>query len=319
MSELVKNGQDFLEGVGWKMDTQNRLVTGGIEDKKRDKKVMEKWDQIKKVGYEIVTVVNCMPFPLEFHGMAGNYHIRGCRIKDGETFFAFTFDRPRMPTTDEGEAKFIPEPVLPVEVGMEFVRLYEEYGGVFFYRRGRDGSDIPTSELMRQVDKARGAMTAWMVAQYNLGEDAWQKYNKRSDKIPPQARDAAHFLKQEGIIDALPEWVHIKKSTSGTKPCIHCAETIREGAKVCRYCTLRQDLSLDAQTMGKPRSEHTEPEPKVGDIPPFAPAATLEEGKVDGEDDGDADLKTLDDPNAKAEDKTVTKALPKREQRGKNK
>lgn len=301
------------------MDSQNRLVTGGVADKRRHQEVMEEWEQLKKVGYEVVTVVNCMPFALEQHGVAGNFHIRACDIKGGETFVAFTFDRPRMPVVDKGEATFVPKAVLPVEIGMEFQRMYEEYGGVFFYRKirthseeGEIISDIPKAELMKLVSKARERMTAWMVAQYNLGEDSWQKYNKRSDKIPPQSRDAAHFLKQEGIIDQLPEWVHTKRSTSGKKPCVHCAETIMEAAKVCRFCGLRQDQSLDQATAS--RTARPDHEPPTGSIPPLEnpPTANQQTGPS-GEDDegGDQDLKDLDDPNAKAENKTVTKALPK--------
>jgi hypothetical protein len=294
------------------MDSNNRLITGGIEDKKRHAKVMEKWEQIKKVGYEIVTLVNCMPFPLEQHGMAGNFHVRACDIKTGEMFVAFTFDRPRMPVTDEGEAKFIPETVLPIEIGMEFARVYEEYGGVFFYRRNRDGSDIPKAELMQLVAEARERMTVWMVAQYNLGEDSWQKFNKRSDKIPPQSRDAAHFLKQEGVIDQLPEWVHTKRSTSGTKPCKWCAETIKENAIVCRFCTMRQDMDISQQSVGKARSEENDHAAPVGSIPPLQPSTPLVSEGSDGDDDGiGEDLADLDNPNAKAENKTVTKALPK--------
>jgi hypothetical protein len=277
---LVDNGQDFLESVGFKMDTARGLTTGGNEDKRRHQRVMEKWAGVKKVGYEIVTVVSCLPFPIEIRSTVGYFEIRACKYKQGEFFFAYQIDRPKMSICDEGEAKFTPEVIYPVEIGMEFENTYSETGGVFMLRGAKDLLD--NTLLMERVAAAQGAMLAWMTAQYELGEDTHARFKGQPRRISDNMRNAAVFLRDQGMIDNLPEWVHINRATSGTKPCKHCGETIKQVATVCRFCMLRQDTGLDQQlpSGSAPRPSVRSDEPQPESLSPAIPATEDDEDEL---------------------------------------
>lgn len=315
---LVDNGKDFLESVGFKLDSHKGLISGGNEDKRRHLRVMEKWQGVQKVGYEIVTVVSCLPFPIEIRSTVGYFEIRACKYKQGEFFFAYQIDRPKMSICDEGEAKFTPEVIYPVEIGMEFETTYAETGGVFMLRGAKDSLDNAT--LMQRVVEAQQAMLVWMTAQYELGEDTHARYKGQPRRISDNMRNAAVFLKDQGIIDNLPEWVHITRATAGTKPCQHCGETIKAIAKVCRFCMLRQDMGLDQQL-----GAGAAPRPSARDDEAQSPSLTAKpQGNEDddGEDkDGlsEKDILDADDDKLATANRGTTVTKPKEAKQEKKK
>lgn len=288
MAELIGNGEEFLRGTDMAFSGGVLSKGSGEADRRRHGRVSEKWKNLTKMGWESVTVFNCMPFPLELNGQIGYFNIRACQISKGELFFAYTIDKPRMPCSDEGDGKMVPEPCLPIEIAMNFMESNAEFGGVF-YMKGTAESLKGSPEVMQRVDDARQKMRGWAEYQYNLGEEMWVKFNRNPGKIPPYSRVAADFLKQEGIIDGLPEWCKLLKATAGNKNCEHCAESIKTEAKVCRWCSLRQGVSLDDQQMPARSRPQPESEPK-----PITGGIALDKEPPARESDEEADQEDLD-------------------------
>lgn len=286
MAGLIEKGEDFLESMGMKFaEGSNQLVSAGNEARERHRRVMEKWNHLRKVGYEVVTIVNCLPWQIEVDICGKRYELRGADLNKKEMFYAKTIKFPVMDMCDMGDGKYAPEPILPVEIAMEFERKYatsgeseeadrDKPGGVFFYK----GSDSqPPVEMVSLVEKAQEQMDAWMRLQFNAANDSWFRFNKQTRFISDRMRDAADYIhKKYG--EPLPEWRSlIRNAVKGTKACPNCAEDIKAAAQQCRFCgaVLKADGGFErtGEFVAQPPTKAAEPEqqqvaPSLGeDVP----------------------------------------------------
>lgn len=236
MAELVKDGREFMDSMGLAFDeSTGALKKGGAEDAVRHRKTMEKWQQLKRVGFEVITIVNCLPFEVHVDVLHRRITVRKADwTKDGK--FAptmFTHKIPVMDQEDMGDAKYNPNPILPVEVGLDFENKYKEEGGVFFFK---GGDSTPPENIFEQIEQAQLRMAQWMKNKYNQACDNWNRHNKQTRFIDDRMKDAARFLYARHEIPQLPEWVSLTRDNATTKLCPACAEIVKSEANVCRFC-----------------------------------------------------------------------------------
>jgi hypothetical protein len=278
--------QDFIDRFGYQFREGRGLTPVTDADKQRDRLVKENWDRLLKVGWDTATVVNCMPWPVAVRmGFVANY-IEVRPPAKGEMYHKHTLEVPFVDQRDLGDGKYMPSPVMPVEVAQEFERQYENEGGVFFFR----GKDIDPALLAQLLDAAFKKMTGFMMHLHETALSNWQRFNHDPRQITDRMRDAARWLYERGHIDKLPEYVTATKAESLHSQCPACMETIRKGANVCRYCGFKINPDFAAQNAG--RFDRTAPvveSPAAADAAPEATKPVIDEIDLSANEGDDLD------------------------------
>lgn len=201
----------------------------------RDRLFIEKWTQLHRQGWTNATVVNFHLFPLTVNLGYNGYMTVPAR-KPGEPYTLYYIQKPKLDARDLGDARFIPEPVMPVELAGEFLREYgENCGGVLAY----EGERKPTAE---EVERALESQSAYYWREYNIGRDLWST-RKRHDLISERQRDAARALFDRGLVEK-PEWMDrtVDKEDRKDIECEACGQSLKKGAKFCPVCHFVYDV-----------------------------------------------------------------------------
>lgn len=200
----------------------------GNADRRRNALVKESEATLERQGYEVATIVNLHRFPLEVAVADLPNRVAVRAASDGEPIVRHLLTKHQRSMRDLGDANFVPENVLPVQLASEVAREYGETGGVFWYRG--DGP-IPEDALAAAKAKQHG----WYLRQYQEATDSWGRYHQHK-MITDRQRDAARFLFTSGDIAQLPEWVTLTRAMSDRADCPMCGESIKRAAKVCKEC-----------------------------------------------------------------------------------
>jgi hypothetical protein len=208
---------------------------GGVSDKLRHERTMELHKTMHKTKWETATVINMHSFELR-HGMGSIGELRIPAKKNNEPYAKFTILRYRVCMRDLGDAKFIPEAVLPVQMAEDICLMASEWGGVFWYR----GSGDPSPEELAEAGRMQ---IAYYEREYVKGQDSWHK-KKQIALINDHMRTAAKELYKLGAIASLPEWTSITRSESNRKMCEACGEDVKATAKRCGFCGFVIDLEF---------------------------------------------------------------------------
>lgn len=203
-------------------------------DIQRDRLFIEKWVQLHRQGWTVATVVNFHSFPLAVNLGYNGYMTIPAR-KPGELYSTFVIKKPKLDARDLGDARYIPEPVMPIELAFEFTREYEHNGGVLAY----EGDRNPTPE---EIQRALESQTVWFWREYNIGRDIWSS-RRRHDLISERQRDAARALFERGLIEK-PEWMDKRSDKESRQDfeCHACGTLLRNGAKFCKDCHFVYDV-----------------------------------------------------------------------------
>ncbi|MGH9468275.1 MAG: hypothetical protein ACRD1Y_13060 [Terriglobales bacterium] len=211
-----------------------KLRAGGVSDRVRDRLVREEHIKLHRQGWEPVTVVNLLPFPL--HVPLGELGVIIVPAATAEVPLQMqVLDHYRISMRDMGDGNFTPVSVLPNELAQEVEREYKDIGGVlWFYGTGEPSAD--------RIETARSKMFDWWRRLYRQGVDAWARYHQHS-MLTDRMRDAARALFAVGEIAELPEWITITRAQADRRDCPMCGESIRVSAKICHFCrtTLGKD------------------------------------------------------------------------------
>lgn len=205
-------------------------------DQLRDRLFIEKHVQLHRQGWEKATVVNLHTFPLEVNlGYLGHMYVPA--RKPGEPYAKFVIDKYKLDARDLGDARFIPEPVMPIELASEFLREYapDITGGVFIYAGTRD----PSAE---ELEEAFNTQLAYYWREYGVGRDIFAQ-RRRFDLVSPRQRDAARALLERGLIER-PEWMDERapKAERADFECEACGTTLKKNAKFCTTCHFVYDV-----------------------------------------------------------------------------
>ncbi len=208
---------------------------GGTSDRMRHDRVIETHVSMGKTGWEKATVINMHLFPLR-HGMGNIGEITIPKKKAGEPYAKYVIDKYRISMRDLGDAKFIPETVLPVQIAEDVALTFKEYGGVFWYR----GTGDPDPEMLKV---ALDQQIEFYRKEFEKGMDFWHRY-KQVKLISDHMRNAARELYALGLIEEEPEWLKITKVEGGRKVCDNCGNDVKKTAKTCSYCGYIIDLDF---------------------------------------------------------------------------
>jgi hypothetical protein len=201
---------------------------GGDSDRRRTLMVQEFETNLSRQGYECATVVNLNRFPLAvaIADLPTPFAVPAATV--AEPVIKHVLNQHFRTMRDLGDARFVPEAVLPVQIAAEFEREYAETGGVFWYR----GAGEPSAEMLAE---ARAKQLAWYKREFGKAVDAWSRYHQHK-MITDRQRDAATILHATGEIAQLPEWVTLTRAMSDRSECPMCGESIKRAAKVCKEC-----------------------------------------------------------------------------------
>lgn len=227
-SSVKLSGENFAQVFEAEFLNGNQLAMGGgVSDKMRHSRTMELHTTMHKTGWERATVINMHTFELR-HGMGNIGELRVPKRKDGEPYCKFVITKYRVSMRDLGDAKFIPEAVLPVQMAEDICLMAKDWGGVFWFR----GEGDPTPD---QVSEAYDRQMEFFKREYTKGLDIWNR-TKQISFITEHMRSAAKELFRVGGIPQLPEWVSVTRAEADRKICDACGNDIKSKAKMCSYC-----------------------------------------------------------------------------------
>lgn len=233
-TSMAPTGADYNAIFG-----DNGTRGGGVSDRLRDRLVREEHMRLHRQGWEAVTVVSLLPFPLMVNlGELGVITMAGATADNPAP--RMVIDKYRMSMRDLGDGNFTPVSVLPSELAKEIEREYGDCGGVFWFH----GTGEPAAE---QIAAAREKMFAWYRRQYQQAVDAWARYHQHS-MLTDRMRDAARALFVAGEVAELPEWVTVTRAQADRRDCPMCGESIRVSARICHFCRTK----LDERVPGNP-------------------------------------------------------------------
>lgn len=229
-------GSDYAEVFEAEFDPNTKRLAqgGGVSDRMRNDRVMELHVTMHKTSWERATIINMHPFELR-HGMGNIGEARVPKKKDGEPYTKYVIDKYRISMRDLGDAKFIPEPVLPVQIAEDVALAFKDFGGVFWYR----GVGDPDPEAMQVAYESQ---LEFYTREYEKGLDFWHR-TKQIKLITDHMRNAAKELYRIGRIAQLPEWMTVTRSEADRKMCDNCGNDIKKSAKTCSYCNFVIDVA----------------------------------------------------------------------------
>ncbi len=221
-TSIAPTGADYNTIFG-----DNGTRGGGVSDRLRDRLVREEHVRLHRQGWESVTVVNLLPFPLTVNlGELGTLQVAAATTE--EPAQTLILDKYRISMRDLGDGNFTPVSVLPSELAKEIEREYRDCGGVFWFH---GTADVP----VERVAEAKGRMFEWFRRLYQQGVDSWSRYHQHS-MLTDRMRDAARSLFETGEIAELPEWITITRAQADRRDCPMCGESIRVTARICHFC-----------------------------------------------------------------------------------
>lgn len=249
-------GSDYAQVFEAEFNPQNSRLAqgGGISDRMRHDRVMELHGTMHKTGWEKATVINMHPFELR-HGMGSIGEIRVPKKKVGEPYSKFVIERYRVCMRDLGDAKFIPETVLPVQIAEDLSLAFKDYGGVMWYR----GVGEPDAEMLKV---AYDSQMEFYRKEFEKGVDYWHRY-KQVKLISDHMRNAARELYAAGMIEEEPEWLKITKAEGGRKICDNCGNDVKKTAKTCSFCGFIIDLEFYEKNKARFAGGFKQSQPKV--------------------------------------------------------
>lgn len=239
--------KQFMDAFEMKYEPGKGVITGGESSMQRHRLASEKWQHLYKLGWENAIVINCLPWALEIHTNYGYYRIPAPDKKKGEALHTYEIRVPAMSMRDMGDANYIPEPVMPIEIAQEFERKYRDEGGVIAMKCPAVLTPEFQAEVGKRVAEAHEKMNAWYKNQFLQGQRNWSQFNKNPFHISDRMRDAARFLYETGGINELPDWVSVTREESVHSECPACAEVVRKAAKVCKHCGFKIDAEFVKQ------------------------------------------------------------------------
>lgn len=255
----TKANESFLESINLQfVEGRGLLTKGGDSDRQRDRMVKERWDQLYRVGWEQATVINCLPWALEIHTTFGYFRIPAPDKKKNEAFHTFQIRVPSIDMRDLGEAKYVPEVVMPIEIAQEFEKKYKEEGGVIVFRTPRD-RDLPEN-VGELLQAAQERMTAWYKHKFQDGQKEWARSRQNPQYIDDRHRDAARFLFEKSLIAQLPDWISTTRDEATQKECPACGEIVKKTAKICVHCRFHIDpdfVNSNRERLGIAEEEET--------------------------------------------------------------
>jgi len=230
-------GEDYSKVFEAEFNPQTARLAqgGGLSDRMRHDRVMELHGTMHKTGWQKATIINLHPFELR-HGMGSIGEMRVPKKKIGEPYSKLVVDKYRVSMRDLGDAKFIPEAVLPVQMAEDVTLAFKEYGGVFWYA----GAGEPDAEML-QV--ALDSQIEFYRKEFERGVDSWHRY-KQTKLISDHMRNAARELYAMGLVEEEPEWLKITKAEGGRKICDNCGNDVKKTAKTCSFCGYIIDLEF---------------------------------------------------------------------------
>lgn len=236
-SSVRLKGDDFAQTFEAEFNPNNSSLAtgGGVSDKMRHARVMELHTTMHKTGWEKATIINMHSFELR-HGMGNIGELRVPKKKEGDPYSKFTISKYRVSMRDLGDAKFIPETVLPVQMAEDICLMAKDFGGVFWYR----GDGDPTPD---EIQDAYAKMMEFFKREYTKGLDIWNR-TKQIHLITEHMRSAAKELFRTGGIPQLPEWVSVTRLEAERKMCDNCGNDIKLKAKTCSFCGYIIDLDF---------------------------------------------------------------------------
>jgi hypothetical protein len=232
----------FLKASGLDFDPQGSRgpIIRSESDRDRNAQVMDMWATLLEIGWETVTVVNCLSWPLDINlGFLGNFH---CDAAKGILPSRTRIDQPRMDQRNITDG-YASVPCVPAQIAKQFVIAYAEQGGVFYFISGKalveDGKFVhhpgpDPEDLDERIEAAKDKMKAWMRRKYLEGVDNHAKYPGQPYRIDQRMRDAAKFMFEAGEIDKMPEWTTVTRDASVMTECGACGESVKKTANRCK-------------------------------------------------------------------------------------
>lgn len=197
---------------------------GGSADHQRTALVREEWARLNRVGWRRARVRNLNRFALRTSlGPLGTFEIAA-----GETL---AIPRPKLDMRDLGDAKYVPVPVMPIEIAREIVRYHEPTGGVVAWE-----GDAPEPEP-EALEAARSAQARYRQRIVRDAANDWSRHHSHK-YISDRQREAAREMFDAGLLRRLPEWVDAAASDA-RRDCPECGESILAAARVCKHCRSR--------------------------------------------------------------------------------
>lgn len=196
----------------------------GNEEHRNHVRTMEMHYKLHQQDWRNVIVCNMHPFSVQQHfGDAGLLVIKGC--PEGQPYNAHKIDMYRTTKRDEGEGKWTPEGILPVELAQEITRKYTLQGGVFWFY---EGDKVPMAEM----EAARARQLNYYRSLVRKGKDEWARYHNNA-RVSDAMRASARYLAALGELNLYElEWVDKQKM----QVCEQCGEDYKPGAKICKHC-----------------------------------------------------------------------------------
>lgn len=186
--------------------------SGRSENKQYEnqKRSMEK--RHEATGISPATILNFLPIPLVVNSPMADLRVRidpAPLTTDGTDAFSFhVWHECAIEVNNLGENMLAPVDFYPIMLAQAFMDEYKDFGGVVLFKGLPDERTLAKPEIREAIEAARNQMTFWMTKKVDEGNMEWNSPNHQGAKnIVELHRQCALRLKDQGLIDHLPEWV----------------------------------------------------------------------------------------------------------------
>lgn len=193
----------------------------------------------RATGIDPATILNFSPIPLIVNSPMTELRVR---IKPapaagaGSDLFSFhTWHNPSIEVMQLGDNISQPWDYMPIQLAQAFMDEYREMGGVVMFKGIPDEETLARPDVVAMIAEARETMYVWMRTKVEEANAEWNSPNHQGAKnIVTLHRECALCLKEQGLIDNMPEWVtEARKLTDVAKKCPSCALLPAIGAVRC--------------------------------------------------------------------------------------
>lgn len=195
------------------------------------------------------TIVNTLPVALAVNSPLPELAIRVNGCVDDQPYVSYTWAHAIIEVSVQ-DAQTIPNDYVPRMMAEEFVREYQQQGGVMLFEGSsaefNAAYDSEDPEIMREFNAAEERGIQWMIQQVSEAEAAWHTADHANARnITEKHRLCAIRLKLKGRLPANKtlEWMDLSRASSENLPSCFCGTPRTASVVNCPNCGFIHDVA----------------------------------------------------------------------------